>query len=115
MAKKGETLFKERFRKKLDKLPHCWCFKVQLIALRGIPDIIMCLNGHFIALELKVDDDEPSRLQGWVIQKIIKAGGLALPVTPKTEEKVLLLLWKIAIGKAVYRPDPSRVLPEELI
>jgi hypothetical protein len=105
MAKKPETLFKEKVKTWLDQLPRTWYFKTQLVALLGIPDIVGCVNGHFIALELKIDGEEPSKLQGWTLSKIIKAGGLGLSVTPANWKNVQVILKQIALGKIVFRAD----------
>ncbi len=109
MSKKPETKFKERVLPLLRTLPHSWWFKTQMIALRGIPDIIGCLNGTFVALELKYEDDhekgELAPLQGYILRKIIEAGGLALECTPENWPETLAVLQKIARLKATYRPE----------
>lgn len=43
----------------------------------GIPDIIICLNGRFIALEVKTEKGKVSVLQEVILRKIRKAGGIA--------------------------------------
>lgn len=43
----------------------------------GIPDLILCKNGHFLAFETKVDKNKASKMQEWHIDKINKAGGNA--------------------------------------
>ena len=84
-----ETRFKIRIRKHLDEIPKSWWFKVQLRALRGIPDIIGCVRGRFVALELKVEGNKADPLQGWVIKKIAAAGGYARVVYPHNMAEVL--------------------------
>lgn len=42
---------------------------------RGVPDIIMCIKGFFVAVELKVGDNEPTALQNHWLEKITDAGG----------------------------------------
>jgi len=59
--------------------------KAMAVSLRGIPDIICCVNGRFIALELKRDERAvASELQKYAIEKISESRGIALIVTPKT-------------------------------
>ena len=88
MNKKPETNFKEKFFKRLDKLKHCWYYKTQEVSRRGIPDIIMCLRGYFIAIELKKDDKEkPEALQEYVLKKISKAMGSSMVCCPENFEK----------------------------
>jgi hypothetical protein len=112
MAKKPETLFKERVLPILRALPRSWWFKVDLISLRGIPDIIGCVNGQFVALELKKDSrSHADPLQGWVMRKILAAGGWAQEVNPESWDQVHKLLVDLALGKIVMR-IPEEDVPE---
>lgn len=43
----------------------------------GIPDIICCYNGRFVAFEVKTDKGRPTVLQQVTINKIRQAGGTA--------------------------------------
>ena len=43
----------------------------------GIPDIIVCLNGRFIAFEVKTEKGKTTVLQAITLNKIRKAGGTA--------------------------------------
>lgn len=52
----------------------------------GIPDIIACYKGKFIALELKTDIGKPSELQLYNIKKIIEASGYARTLKPSEFE-----------------------------
>ncbi len=87
MAKKPETLFKERCKKQVDALSQgggrIWCFHPQMVAVLGIPDLIMCIDGQFWAVELKRNDKlGPSPLQRYILGLIRKAGGEAHTVGP---------------------------------
>ena len=44
---------------------------------RGIPDILICYMGEFIAIEIKVGVKKPSKLQQYEIDKINNAQGEA--------------------------------------
>ena len=44
----------------------------------GIPDIICCVRGHFLAIECKAGDNKPTALQERELQKINEAGGVSL-------------------------------------
>lgn len=46
----------------------------------GIPDIICCINGRFVAFEAKVPGSVPTKLQEHTIRKIMDAGGIAAVV-----------------------------------
>ena len=43
----------------------------------GIPDIIVCYKGKFIAFEAKVGYNKPTELQTQTINQITRSGGLA--------------------------------------
>lgn len=48
----------------------------------GTPDILACVNGYFIAIEVKGPDGKPSELQLAKIRQIREAGGFAYVVYP---------------------------------
>jgi len=43
----------------------------------GIPDIIVCLSGRFVAFEVKTEKGKTTVLQAVTLRKIQKAGGTA--------------------------------------
>ena len=49
----------------------------------GTPDIIACVNGHFVAVEVKAENGKPSELQIYHIEQINKAGGYGVILYPK--------------------------------
>ena len=48
----------------------------ELYMKAGIPDIICCLNGRFIGIEVKDGNNVPSELQLAHGRQIVKAGGI---------------------------------------
>jgi hypothetical protein len=99
MAKKPETLFKERIRPDLAAIPRTWFMKTQMLALLGIPDFILCINGYFVALELKKDfKSRTSKLQLYVLEKIVNAGGIAAVVSPENWDTIHKFLWEVSDG-----------------
>ena len=52
-------------------------FSIQQTTLVGHPDMVICLNGHFVALELKDVDGHLSAIQNYHLQQVENAGGLA--------------------------------------
>lgn len=48
----------------------------------GVPDLLCCINGRFVGVELKADDGKVSELQQYNIDKIIQSGGVALILRP---------------------------------
>jgi Holliday junction resolvase len=61
----------------------------------GIPDIIACYKGNFVAIECKAGKNTTTALQNAEIAKINSAGGVALVVSEKNIEDVLKLLQTI--------------------
>lgn len=53
----------------------------------GTPDIIACVDGIFIAIEVKAATGKPSELQIHHIEEIKKAGGLGYILYPRDFEK----------------------------
>lgn len=97
MPQKPETLFREKVTPLLKALPNTFVISVQQQALRGTPDHLLCCNGFFVALEYKKDGkSKPSAIQRWSLEKIKKAGGLALVVFPGNWDTVYRLLGKVA-------------------
>ena len=52
----------------------------------GIPDILACVNGHFLGIELKAPNGKPSPLQIHNLKKIDEAGGYAILLYPNQWE-----------------------------
>lgn len=77
------------------------------MAISGTPDLLLCVNGTFVALELKKDaKSKPTELQKHNLNRIIQAGGLAFVVYPENWQDVfntLKLLSGENHGKAYVR------------
>lgn len=54
----------------------------------GIPDILACVNGYFVGIEVKAQNGKPSELQLYNVRKIREAGGFAWIVYPSGYEKL---------------------------
>lgn len=92
MPKKPETLFKERLQPLLNAIPKSWWFKTQQLSTLGIPDIVGCVDGTFVALELKRDLKESLKkhsLQRHVLGLISKAGGFSAIVYPENSADII--------------------------
>ncbi len=81
-----ETKFKIKVQTVLKKIPEVWVVKIQQLALRGIPDMLICYKGNFLAWELKVPPNKlkARSLQAHNLESIRNAGGIARVVTPCT-------------------------------
>lgn len=62
----------------------CWFFKTISTGFQraGIPDIIACVNGRFVGIEVKSEKGRPSELQKLELKKIQEANGIGLLVYP---------------------------------
>ena len=88
MAKKPETIFKEKVLEELREIKNSYWIKIQQVALKGVPDILGTINGRFIALELKIEGDKADKLQEYVLHEIDKAGGIALVAHPNNFDEI---------------------------
>ncbi len=60
-----------------------WFFKVEAGSIRGIPDVMICAGGFFVAPELKVWPNKATPLQLRRIERINYAGGAAFELYPE--------------------------------
>ena len=56
----------------------------------GIPDIIACVHGRFVAFEVKQPGGKPTKLQEATLRRIGAAGGVATVVHSLNEAKEAL-------------------------
>lgn len=64
----------------------CWLLKYwggAAYTKSGIPDILVCCKGRFMAVEVKAPNGKPSDLQIYNLRQIDRAGGLAILLYPK--------------------------------
>lgn len=54
----------------------------------GVPDIIACVNGRFLAIECKAGRNKPTALQVREIESIRKAGGVAVVANEENWDEV---------------------------
>lgn len=110
MAKKPETLFKERIMPTLKALPNTWLVKTQQVSIRGTPDILMCISGIFVALELKTNKGKVDKLQRYTLDKINFAGGYGLVIDPNNWDDAYRLLLRLSNKEAVRLEIKHEVL-----
>ena len=65
----------------------------------GIPDLLVCIQGSFMAIELKAENGKPTELQLWNIEQIKKAGGYAFVLYPHQFEEFKKLIRSIKKGR----------------
>lgn len=79
----AEKYFENKIKAYL-KSKGCYCVKYFgcTYSTSGTPDILACVNGHFVAIEVKAQTGKPSELQLKKIDDIRKAGGFGYVVYP---------------------------------
>lgn len=68
----------------------CWYLKYWgggMFTKAGIPDLLCCVNGYFLAIELKASKGNPSALQLNCQEEIINAKGISLILYPSEFDK----------------------------
>lgn len=58
----------------------------------GIPDIIACVNGHFVAIEIKGPNGKATELQKYNIKKINECNGTGVILYPEQFETFKLII-----------------------
>lgn len=97
MAIQKETNFKNKIRPLLTSLPNSWWVKTQQRSVRGTPDFLGCVSGHFVALELKRSiKEKPDPLQAHNLKKILEAGGFAWVTYPENWPEIYSALTNLA-------------------
>ena len=81
MGKQKEGSLQERIQK-LIRSKGFYCFKNHgdMTTEPGRPDIIACIYGKFVAIEVKVDNNTPSKQQGIHCRNIWRSNGVAIIV-----------------------------------
>lgn len=88
-----EKQFENKIKKYL-KDNHCWFVKyfANRMTKAGIPDILACVNGFFVGIEVKASNGYPSELQVWNREQIRNANGISIIVYPEQWEDFKLLI-----------------------
>lgn len=80
----AEKTFENKVKKYIEDLGG---WQVKFFANRmtktGIPDILACINGYFVAIEVKAKNGKPSELQKHHVKKINNADGYAIILYPQ--------------------------------
>lgn len=64
----------------------------------GDPDYVLCINGKFVALELKSESGKLAKLQKYRLDQVKASGGWAFAVWPEDWESVYEQLLNLSIG-----------------
>ena len=95
----GEKNFENKIKKFL-KENGCWFVKyfANRNTRSGVPDILACVNGYFVAIEVKGENGKPSELQLWNRDKIREAGGIAIVLYPEQFDEFVRLIDELKHG-----------------
>lgn len=104
MAKKPETHLQQRIQRALKAEFGGFWFKVHGGPFQpaGIPDLLGCVDGLYVAIEVKIPGEEPSSIQEITIEDIRNAGGISF-VTDSVEHAVATLARFASVSKAGRR------------
>ena len=83
-----EKIFENKIKKYLDN-HGAWYIKYwagSQFTKSGVPDILACVNGYFVGIEVKAQNGKPSELQLYNVQRINNAGGYAFVLYPSAFE-----------------------------
>ena len=95
----AEKQFENKIKKYLqDK--GCWLVKffANRMTLVGVPDILACVNGWFVAVEVKAENGKMSKLQFYQMTKILQAGGIHVILYPDGFEDFKALVEALLAG-----------------
>ena len=94
-----EKDFENQIKEYLKKM-NCWYVKTWSngIQREGIPDLIICVNGFFLGVEVKAKNGRPTELQKWNVKKIKEAGGIAIILYPDQFDQFKELIYLLKLG-----------------
>lgn len=90
----AEKQFENKIKKFLDE-KGAWYIKYWAgvpYTKAGVPDILACVEGNFLGIEVKAERGKPELLQLRCLQKIHDAGGYALLLYPEDFEGFCMLI-----------------------
>ena len=89
-TQKTESVIQKEIIDLLQEQPKVYLVKVHSATKAGVPDILTCIHGRFVALEVKTLKGKASELQLTNIKRIREAGGLAFVVRSRDEVKHII-------------------------
>jgi hypothetical protein len=83
----------------LKRLKNTFYEPIQQMAICGSPDYLLCVNGKFVALELKDIGGVTTQLQKYKLSEIARCRGISLIADPNNWDDVKRLLLKLDQGE----------------
>ena len=94
MAATPESKVKKKVTKVLDDLGAYWFYPVASgFGKSGVPDIIACWRGRFVAIECKANGGKVTALQARELSRIGAADGIAVIVDENNVGELMTVLW----------------------
>lgn len=91
-----EAKVKKDIRKILDEYGAWHCMPMGTgYGRSGVPDLLVCYLGNFIAIEAKAGDNRPTLLQERELKRIGDSGGRALVINERNLDELKILLEEI--------------------
>lgn len=84
----SEKDFENKIKAYIRERGYCVKYHGNAYSTSGTPDILACINGYFLAIEVKAQTGKPSKLQLVKIDQIRKAGGLGYVAYPSGWDKL---------------------------
>lgn len=95
-----EKIYENKIKRYLkDCGAYCVKYHGNYYSENGTPDILACVNGYFLAIEVKAQNGSPTQLQLAKIDNIRKAGGFAYVAYPSGWEKLKDIIDGLLIDK----------------
>lgn len=101
----SEKNFESKIKKFLND-EGCWFVKffANGFTQRGVPDLLCCVNGYFIAIEVKAENGVATDIQKWNVERIRFAGGMAFVLKPSQFESFKQLVYALKEQKRLEVP-----------
>ena len=80
----------------------------------GIPDLLCCVNGQFVAVEVKAQNGKPSPLQHFNCDEIIDAGEDAFILYPSGFEKFKENIHRLKNKQGLAYPEKNPEIRREV-
>jgi len=93
VVKIGEEKRIENSIKQWLEANNCWLIKVQggsNAPSTGVPDILTCIKGRFVAIEVKTPTGRLTKIQQYQMDQINKSGGVAFVATSLADVRMEL-------------------------
>lgn len=101
-----EKIFENKIKKYIkDNGGYCVKYFGCNYSTSGTPDILACIHGHFLAIEVKGYRGIPSELQLYKIKQIREAGGFAYVAYPTGWERLKDIIDGLLIDKFSREED----------